>query len=64
MTNTTILTDLLSSYEIEAFRLETLPVYAVSQEKEEFEHFLRTGKVQGNDTLEAYIIEQSQKIKE
>lgn len=31
------------SYEREAFRLETLPVYKVEQEKEEFEHFLATG---------------------
>jgi hypothetical protein len=31
------------SYEREAFRLETLPVYKVEQEQEEFEHFLATG---------------------
>ncbi|MFI1863391.1 DUF6879 family protein [Streptomyces jumonjinensis] len=36
---------LFDSFEREAFRLETLPVYSVEGEKEEFEEFLATGKL-------------------
>jgi hypothetical protein len=34
------------SYEREAFRLETLPAYSVSSERQEYEHFLSTGRLE------------------
>ncbi|MFI1887595.1 DUF6879 family protein [Streptomyces jumonjinensis] len=36
---------LFDSFEREAFRLETLPAYSVEGEKEEYEEFLATGKL-------------------
>ena len=33
------------SYQREAFRLETLPSYGVTNEQEEYENFLATGKL-------------------
>ncbi len=53
---------LLSGYENEAFRLETLPVYDVSQERDTFDFFLKTGEIRQNDNLIDYIQEHAEKI--
>jgi hypothetical protein len=53
---------LLSGYSREAFRLETLSVYDVSQERETFDVFLKTGEIIQNQKLMDYIQEHAEKI--
>jgi hypothetical protein len=54
---------LLSNYKQEAFRLETLPIYDVSEERESFDTFLQTGAVVLDDDLADYIHEHAQHIR-
>lgn len=55
--------DYFLNYNLEAFRFESLPEYNVQSEKEDFQSFIKTGKINTNKEFKSYLSNASIKLK-